>query len=150
MKLAFREFRTRRVLVVNETLAPRLLDAGLECFCLPLPAGVAVYKYARKHREGAQSLGQIVQKAVPITAKKISAAGADAKATIVILRLPHAGGLPLDDADDQKLLAQVVEYYQRVLKENVEGLDYLRNNGVTSNEAAGGISDRLRQTGAWG
>ena len=33
--------------------------------------------------------------------------------------------------DDQQLLAQVMDYYNRTLKETTEGLDYLRSRGVT-------------------
>ena len=43
-------------------------------------------------------------------------------------------------ADDQKLLAQVVDYYHRTLKETTEGLDYLRGRGITVGEAI----DRFR------
>ena len=44
--------------------------------------------------------------------------------------------LPLDPlADDQKLLAQVIDYYNRTLKETTEGLDYLRSRGITVGEA---------------
>ena len=49
--------------------------------------------------------------------------------------------LKLDpDADDPKLLAQVVDYYHRTLKETTEGLDYLRRRGITVGEAI----DRFR------
>ena len=48
---------------------------------------------------------------------------------------------PLDpQSDDQKLLAQVADYYHRTLKETTEGLDYLRGRGVTVGEAI----DRFR------
>ena len=43
-------------------------------------------------------------------------------------------------ADDQKLLAQIMDYYHRTLKETTEGLDYLRSRGVTVGEAI----DRFR------
>ena len=43
-------------------------------------------------------------------------------------------------ADDQKLLAQIIDYYHRTLKETTEGLDYLRSRGVTVGEAI----DRFR------
>ncbi len=48
--------------------------------------------------------------------------------------------MPLDLAlnpadDDQKLLAQVTDYYQRTLKEDPEALDYLRKRGITNGEA---------------
>ena len=42
--------------------------------------------------------------------------------------------------DDQKLLAQVIDFYHRALKETTEGLDYLRSRGVTVGEAI----DRFR------
>ena len=49
--------------------------------------------------------------------------------------------LPLNpQADDQKLLAQVIDYYHRTLKETTEGLDYLRSRGITVGEAI----DRFR------
>ena len=49
--------------------------------------------------------------------------------------------LPLNPlADDQKILAQVIDYYHRTLKETTEGLDYLRSRGVTVGEAI----DRFR------
>lgn len=38
-------------------------------------------------------------------------------------------------ADDQKLLAQVVEYYQKSLKETPAALDYLRGRGITHGQA---------------
>ncbi|HEY1599919.1 MAG TPA: hypothetical protein VGG64_09975 [Pirellulales bacterium] len=38
-------------------------------------------------------------------------------------------------ADDQKLLAQVLEYYHRRLKDSPEALDYLRGRGITNGEA---------------
>jgi DNA primase len=44
------------------------------------------------------------------------------------------------DADDQTLLVNVIDYYQRTLKEATEGLDYLRSRGITVGEAI----DRFR------
>jgi hypothetical protein len=44
------------------------------------------------------------------------------------------------DTDDQKLLARVVDYYHRALKETTKGLDYLRSRGITMGEAI----DRFR------
>ncbi|MFM8579965.1 MAG: hypothetical protein ACKOFW_00515 [Planctomycetaceae bacterium] len=35
-------------------------------------------------------------------------------------------------ADDQKLLAQVIDFYQRALKESPEALDFLRKRGITN------------------
>ena len=49
--------------------------------------------------------------------------------------------IPLNPlADDQKILAQVIDYYHHTLKETTEGLDYLRSRGVTVGEAI----DRFR------
>ena len=42
--------------------------------------------------------------------------------------------------DDQKLLAQVIDFYHCALKETTEGLDYLRSRGITVGEAI----DRFR------
>ena len=56
-------------------------------------------------------------------------------------RPSRQGTFPMPDtflnpqADDQKLLAQVIDYYCRTLKETTEGLDYLRSRGVTVGEA---------------
>ncbi|HEY1603616.1 MAG TPA: hypothetical protein VGG64_28705 [Pirellulales bacterium] len=38
-------------------------------------------------------------------------------------------------ADDQKLLAQVLDYYHHRLKDSPEALDYLRGRGITNGEA---------------
>lgn len=43
-------------------------------------------------------------------------------------------------ADDQQLLAQVVDYYHHTLKETTEATDYLRSRGITVSEAI----DRFR------
>jgi Fe2+ transport system protein FeoA len=157
---AFREFRTRRVLVLSESIAPRLLAAGLECYLLPMPPGEDVSRVLFKQRD---KLGTLVQRATPLG--KGSAARAATVNPIVpkpILAQPSTStpamldrGIPgavlhpaqpsaprspttsltLDLEDDQKLLAQVIEYYQRTLKTNTEGLDYLRKRGITSGEA---------------
>lgn len=42
--------------------------------------------------------------------------------------------------DDQKLMAQVIDYYHRTLKETTDGLDYLRSRGIIVGEAI----DRFR------
>lgn len=44
------------------------------------------------------------------------------------------------DIDDQKLLAQVVDYYRRTLKESPEALDFLREKGITN----GDLLDKFR------
>jgi hypothetical protein len=143
---AFREFRTRRVLVVSETIAPRLLDAGLECYLLPMPAGEDVSRVLFKQRD---KLGTLIQKATPIRKQKsaITATVAGEPASLAerwprmisqpssTVAAPPSGSLLLDMADEQKLLAQVIEYYQRTLKTSTEALDYLRKRGITSSEA---------------
>lgn len=43
-------------------------------------------------------------------------------------------------ADDQEILAQVVDYYHRTLRETAAGLDYLRSRGITASETV----DRFR------
>ncbi len=43
-------------------------------------------------------------------------------------------------ADDQKLLAEVVDFYHRTLKETSQGLNYLRSRGITNSE----IIERFR------
>ena len=42
--------------------------------------------------------------------------------------------------DNQRMLAQVIDYYQRTLKENTDGLRYLRKRGITH----GAIIDHFR------
>ncbi len=44
------------------------------------------------------------------------------------------------DADDQKLLAQIVEFYQRALTASQEALDYLRKRGISN----GQVVDQFR------
>lgn len=44
------------------------------------------------------------------------------------------------EADDQKLLAQIVEFYHRTLKESPVGLDYLKKRGI----ANGQVIDQFR------
>jgi hypothetical protein len=142
---AFREFSTRRVLLVDEAMAPRLLEAGLECFLLPFPQGVDPNKFVLKNRDPSQSLGTIIQKAVSL------GKGSAARPKPLVIGSPtqspspqlaesnvarsEAGTLTLSSDDDQKLLAQVIDYYQRTLKQNPEGLNYLQKRGITSSEA---------------
>jgi DNA primase len=142
---AFREFSTRRVLLVDEAMAPRLLEAGLECFLLPFPQGVDPNKFVLKSREQSQSLGTIIQKAVALgkgsTARpKFIAIGSTTQSSSPRQPGPtdarsETGTLTLASDDDQKLLAQVIDYYQRTLKQNPEGLNYLQKRGITGSEA---------------
>jgi hypothetical protein len=162
---AFREFRTRRVLVLSEATAPRLLAAGLECHLLPMPPGEDVSCVLFKQRD---KLGTLVQRArplgkgagasaavvkpigvKPVAVAPVAAASRADDAALLDRGIPGArprpvepapvrsskNSLSLDLEDDQKLLAQVIEYYQRTLKSNTEGLDYLRKRGITSSEA---------------
>ena len=39
------------------------------------------------------------------------------------------------EADDQKLLAQVIDYYRRTLKESPDALAFLRKRGMVASEA---------------
>ena len=49
--------------------------------------------------------------------------------------------IPLDSqADDQQLLAQVIDHYHQTLKETTEGRNYLFRRGITNPEAI----DRFR------
>jgi hypothetical protein len=163
--VALREFRTRRIMVLSEAIAPRLLAAGLECHLLPLPPGEDVSRVLMKQRD---KLGTLVQRArplgkgasvsapvvkpigiKPLAAAPTAAAPSVGNAALLDRGIPGARPRPaepnsargsqnylsLDVEDDQKLLAQVIEYYQRTLKSNTEGLDYLRKRGITSSEA---------------
>ena len=38
------------------------------------------------------------------------------------------------ETDDQQLLAQIIEYYQRTLKTSQEAIDYLRKRGITNGQ----------------
>src|SRR5262245_61953485 len=38
------------------------------------------------------------------------------------------------DADDQQLLAQVVNYYHATFKQNADAIDYLRKRGITNGQ----------------
>lgn len=60
---AFQEFKVRRVLVVNERITARLLDAGLECFRLVLPVNLNVNAYALEASDPADALGSLIRKA---------------------------------------------------------------------------------------
>jgi hypothetical protein len=60
---AFAEFKVRRVLLVTEPIAPRLLDAGVECYQLHLPHGASVESYAAKAADPAEALGALIRKA---------------------------------------------------------------------------------------
>ena len=39
------------------------------------------------------------------------------------------------EADDQKLLAQVIDYYRRTLKDSPDALEFLRKRGMIAGEA---------------
>jgi hypothetical protein len=60
---AFREYKVRRVLVVNVGLVPQLLDAGLDVFSLQLPPGVSINAYALQAGDPAEALGSLLRKA---------------------------------------------------------------------------------------
>ena len=156
----FAKFSVRRVLLMACAAAPRLLDAGIECRHLPFPSGVDANKYALTTRERFQRLGGIIAKATriepgacpvpPEATEEASVPSQDAAGAAPTRQAPRparpatakaprpklaAEALPLCLDDDQKLLAQVVAYYQRTLKETTNALDYLRRRGVTVGEA---------------
>lgn len=60
---ALREFKIQRVLLVAESIAPRLLEAGIECFKLKLPVGMDVNTYALQVSAPADALGAVIRKA---------------------------------------------------------------------------------------
>ncbi len=149
---AFAKFGVRRALLMADAIAPRLLEAGIECHYLSFPPGVDANKYALKTQERAQSLRAIIAKAVRLGDDGQSVVVAESEPPIVVVKearqptpkppppQPAASCLPLCVDDDQKLLAQVIDYYCCTLKESTEGLNYLRSRGVTVGEAI----DRFR------
>jgi hypothetical protein len=130
---AFRDFGIRRVLLMAESTAPRLLAAGIECHLLQFPHGEDANQYARKSHEPAQVLGAITAKAVRIGTPAVQAA--TVTATQPEAKASRPATTPLCSDDDQTLLAQVIDFYHHTLKETTEGLDYLHSRGITAGEA---------------
>lgn len=122
---AFQKFGICRVYVVAESIAPRLSAAGIECRQLVFPRGLDANEYGRRAENPSEALGAVIAKAQGVRATP--------KLT-TRLDVPTNGSLTLRPDDDQRLLAQVVEFYHRTLKETTEGLDYLRLRGITSAE----------------
>lgn len=60
---AFREFGTRRVLLVSETIAPKLLAAGLECYLFKFPTGMDANDYALQAADPVKALGEVLRMA---------------------------------------------------------------------------------------
>ena len=60
---AFHEFGIKRVLLTDETIAPRLLEAGIDCYHLILPPRMDVNTYALQSDDPAKALGAIIRKA---------------------------------------------------------------------------------------
>jgi DNA primase len=145
---AFRSLQTRRVLTPCRGLAPKLLEAGLECALIRFPNNQDGGGYARQADDPAQALGAVLRCAEPITKDTVlSLATEDVEEAAE----PHTEAGPkktrpaskktkpscnlTDEADDQQLLAQVVDYYHRTLKGSQEALDYLRHRGLTNGQA---------------
>jgi len=61
---AFREFGIRRVLVTAESIAPKLLAAGIDCYHLVLPPGIDANAYALQASDPSQALGAVIRKAL--------------------------------------------------------------------------------------
>jgi hypothetical protein len=60
---AFQEFKIKRVLLVAESIAPRLREAGLECFVVRLPLGQSIESYARQMQDQAEALAALLRQA---------------------------------------------------------------------------------------
>lgn len=60
---AFQEFTIRRIVVIREGIAGRLLNAGLDCYHVVLPDGLDVNSYALKVADPADALGSLIRKA---------------------------------------------------------------------------------------
>ncbi len=60
---AFREFNILRALVVSESIAPKLLAAGIDCYHINLPPGIDVNAYAMQSDDPAKALGAIIRRA---------------------------------------------------------------------------------------
>jgi DNA primase len=145
---AFKEFHIRRVLTPCAALAPRLLEAGVECYGLSFPDGLDANAYACQAADPAQALGAVLSQAQPITPETIrvsvpealpeprepvDAPEADEPEADAEPAAPVTDRLDLNPAyDDQKILATVVDYYQTTLKNSPEALDYLRRRGITN------------------
>ena len=60
---AFQEFNIKRILTPCESVCPRLLEAGLDCFLLRFPAGFDANSHARQAEDSGQTLGAILRNA---------------------------------------------------------------------------------------
>jgi hypothetical protein len=142
----------RRVLTPCKGLAGKLYKAGLECRLFHVPNGLDASAHAIQVDDPKQVLGTILH-----TAKLVDENTDLSVKTVTVPKAPteengekenhepqtakpkkETAQTPLllpSDADDQKLLAQVVEYYQRSLKNSTEALEYLRGRGITHGQA---------------
>jgi hypothetical protein len=144
---AFRSLQTRRVLTPCRGLVPKLLEAGLDCSLIKFPNDQDVAGYARQADDPAQALGAVLRNAEPITKDTVlSLATEDVEEAAEQEEAGPKKARPAskkakavcnlsDEADDQQLLAQVVDYYHRTLKGSQEALDYLRHRGLTNGQA---------------
>jgi DNA primase len=146
---SLRALQTRRVLTPCQGLVPKVLEAGLECSFLRFPDQQDASAYARQAGDPAQALGAILRTAEPVTKGTVLSltteevaepagqqrAEARPKKVRPASKKPETPGVVSDEADDQQLLAQVVDYYHRTLKGSQEALDYLRHRGLTNGQA---------------
>ena len=60
---AFQEFNIKRILTPCESVCPRLLEAGLDCYLLRFPAGIDANNHAREATDAGQTLGAVLRNA---------------------------------------------------------------------------------------
>ncbi|MBL8794855.1 MAG: DNA primase [Planctomycetia bacterium] len=60
---AFSEFKVRRVLLAHAELAPRLLEAGCDCFHLRLPAHLSMAAFLAHEADPGEALSALIRKA---------------------------------------------------------------------------------------
>jgi len=63
LRTALREFNIRRVMTTSETIAPKILEAGMDCFLLRFPSGLSASDYAKQFEDPAAALGAVIRKA---------------------------------------------------------------------------------------
>lgn len=94
---AMAEFNIRRVLVSDETHAPKLLAAGTDVHLMRFPQNVNANKYAQGFSNGASALGMVIRRAEWI------GKGQPPASSVVVPELPEELGDELDDLDDAEI-----------------------------------------------
>jgi len=97
---AFVEFKVQRVIVVAESLAPRLLDAGLECFQLKLPPNLSIETYAAQTTDPADALGGLLRKAEWLGKGSAPSLASAPRTAAPSMEPVEAEDVVADDADD--------------------------------------------------